>query len=101
MRDAKLLLGDGLALAFGSLADHGFLGGRERPRLVGEGLNRRGMNVGARQSRQRLYQVPRRTVDARLVARMNIAFRPAAPFLSARNQPELHNALLPQVDGVD
>ena len=42
---------------------------------------------------KRLHQVPRRAVDARLVARVDVLLRPAAPELTARGQLELDDAL--------
>src|SRR5579871_5315839 len=98
-RDPELLLGHRLAHAFGRVPDQSFLGGRERPRLIREVLNGRRVAIRANQSRQRLYQMPGRAIDARFIARMNVPLRPASPALAARNQLQLDHALGPQVDG--
>ena len=55
--------------------------------------------VGGDERGERLHQVPGRAVDARLVARVDVLARPAAPALAAGGQLELDDALGAERDG--
>ena len=58
----------------------------ERARLVGEAVDGRIVAVGGDQRGERLHQVPRRAVHARLVAGVDVLARAAAP-ASRRSRP--------------
>src|SRR5256886_14381496 len=45
---------------------------------------------------ERFHQVPRRAVHARLVARVDVALRPATPALAARDELHLDHAFGPE-----
>src|SRR5262249_42612414 len=76
-----------------SLRDHRFLLGGDRPRAVREMLDRGCVAVLGHQGMERLHEMPGRTVDPRLVARMDVQAGAASPFLAAPSELALDDAL--------
>jgi hypothetical protein len=83
-----------------SLGDHRLFRGGDRPRGVGETVDR-WLAVARHEGVERLDEVPGRTVDARPVARVDVPLRPATPALPARRQLELDDALRAERDEHD
>src|SRR5216117_208557 len=77
----------------GRFRDHGLFRGRERSRLVGESVDRGVVAVGRDESSDGFDQVPRRAVQPRFVARVDVALGPAAPTFAARDELQLDHAL--------
>ena len=92
-------LGEIFILTFGIFANQRFLFRIQRPGLFHVAVDRRRVAVRTDQRRQRLHQVPRRTIDASFIGRMQILPGPAMPTFAARHQLQLHHSLGAQVDG--
>src|SRR6266403_1918651 len=61
---------------------------------VGRKSGTRGtVSVGRNESGERLNEMASWTIEARLVARLHVAFRAAPPFFAARNEFEFDDAL--------
>ncbi len=86
----------GLAQAARRFRDHFPLGFRNRPGLVGEALDGGVVAVGRDESCKRFDEMPRRAVQARLVAGVHVLARPAAPAFTAGNQLALDDSLRAQ-----
>ena len=69
------------------------LGRRDRPRRVGEAVDRRVVPSARDQRGERLHEVEGRAVEPRAVARSGRPCRAAAPLLAARDQLQLDDAL--------
>ena len=65
--------------------------------LVEEALDRRGVTVRLHQRVESLHETPGRAVDLSGQARMDILRRPPTPFLAARDDLHLDDALGPEV----
>src|SRR5215510_16144622 len=61
-------------------------------------LDRGSIPVGCDERVERLHQMPGRTINPRLVARMSVALRAAPPALARRDQLEFYHTLRAQID---
>ena len=75
-----------------------FCRGDERTHLVEEAVDGGRVAVGLDERVERLHEMPRRAVDLRLEARVDVVLRAAAPLLAARHELELDDALGAEVD---
>ena len=93
MVHAELLLRQSFIQPPRAFGDHPLLVGGERPGVFGIPVDRRLVAVRGDEGRERLDQMPRGAVHARLVARMDVQARSAPPALAAGGQLELHDPL--------
>ncbi len=96
VRDAHRLLEHSLVEPPRSLGDHRLLGRGDRADVLGVSLDGGRVAVGRDERVEPLHEMPGGAVHARLVARVDVQPRAAAPPLAARGQLDLDDALGPE-----
>src|SRR6266849_10305110 len=88
MLDAEKLFGFGFAEAARGFGDHFLFGIRERASFGGEAFDGRVVAVGRNEGGESFDEMPRGTVEARLVAGVHVFARAAAPLFAAGDEFE-------------
>src|SRR5215472_4267143 len=98
MLDSKLFFCSALRDAARSFGNHLFIGGRKRPRFIGEAVDGRVVAISRYQRGEGLDKMPGGTVHTCLVAGVDVGMWTAAPSLTSRYELELDDALGAEID---